>query len=130
MLASFGQNPNLTDLERQQQRLTMNEELKVGENPHQQLMRQGSYEFYKSAKGGSSDSSPRNSEKEESKVHMQQVQIMQESPDDLQEEADDDMDEDLNSCASSVIVPYSRAQIQSNELNDIQRQMLKKESAE
>ena len=50
------------------------------------------------------------------------------SPDDLPDEADDDMDEDMNSCASSVIVPFSQAQLKSNELNDIQRQMLKKES--
>ena len=50
------------------------------------------------------------------------------SPDDLLEEADDDMDEDLNSCASSVIVPFSQAQLKGNELNDIQRQMLKKDS--
>lgn len=35
ILASFGQNPNLTDLERQQQRMTMKEELKIGENPPQ-----------------------------------------------------------------------------------------------
>lgn len=72
-------------------------------------MREGSYEYYKSAEGGSSDSSPHNSEQEERKVQMHQVQVISESPDDLQEEADEDMDEDLNSCASSVIVPFSRA---------------------
>jgi hypothetical protein len=39
VLASFGQNPNLSDLERQQQRMTMREELKVSENPQPPLMR-------------------------------------------------------------------------------------------
>ena len=32
---------------------------------------------------------------------------MSESPDDPHDEGEDDMDEDMNSCASSVIVPFS-----------------------
>jgi hypothetical protein len=38
---------------------------------------------------------------------MQHMHMMNESPDELNEEAEDDMDEDLNSCASSVIVPFA-----------------------
>ena len=87
----------------------MREELKVSENPQPPLMRQESYDYYKSAEGGSSDSSPNNSDQEERKVSPEIIQRIQMSPDDLPEEADDDMDEDLNSCASSVIVPFAQA---------------------
>jgi hypothetical protein len=33
--------------------------------------------------------------------------MVSESPEEMQEEGEDDMDEDMNSCASSVIVPFS-----------------------
>ena len=91
-------------------------------------MGEESYDYYKSAEGGSSDSSGNNSEQEERKVSPEVIHQMRMSPDDLPEEGDDDMDEDMNSCASSVIVPFSQSQLKSSELNDIQRQMLKKES--
>ena len=91
-----------------------------------------SYDYYKSAEGESSDSSPNNSEQahEERKVPemIKQMQLMSESPDEHHDEGQDDMDEDQNSCASSVIVPFSQSQLRSSDLNDIQRQMLKKEN--
>lgn len=59
---------------------------------------------------------------------IQQMQVLSESPSDLHDDGEDDMDEDLNSCASSVIVPFAQSQIKSAELNDIQRQMMKKEN--